>query len=372
MGLQTKELYRELLSALAEGGRAAVVSRYGSGGDGTVQKEVAREADAVRWAEISALAASPGAVSDGPVVHIPPSAGGTELVVIETYLPKPRLVILGGGHIALALTKMAKLCEFSALVFDDRPMFASPERFPDADTVIMDDFSRVFERVNIRETDYVVIVTRGHKHDQECLEGVLKGASPAYTGMIGSRRRTAIVLKQLEAAGYPRAALENVHTPIGLKIGAVTPAEISVAILAEAIGYRRGGAAVCAADAAGEAINSAGALHRAGPDPGEEAGCDFETAELLARHGEDMDALLTILETHGSVPRETGAKMAMSYAGGLLGTIGGGCAEAGVMQDARTVIREGGTLIREIDMTDTAEEDGMVCGGRMRILIEKA
>jgi xanthine dehydrogenase accessory factor len=100
--------------------------------------------------------------------------------------------------------------------------------------------------------------------------------------------------------------------------------------------------------------------------------CDLETAARLAESGEKADALITILETHGSVPREAGAKMSMSYEGAIIGTIGGGCAESGVMQDARTVIREGGWRTVTVDMTDTAEEDGMVCGGHMTVLIEHA
>ncbi|MDR1815086.1 MAG: XdhC family protein [Clostridiales Family XIII bacterium] len=336
---QIQDLYKELLAALADGERAAVVSAYGP--DGATEKTVVRASDAEGWGGVERLASFEGAVTDGPLTHVPADGG---LTVIERYLPKPRLVILGGGHIALALSQMAKLAEFSVLVFDDRPAFASKERFPFADEVIMDDFTKLFERVKIRETDYVCIVTRGHKHDQECLEGVLKGTEPAYTGMIGSRRRVAIVMKQLEDAGYDRAALDLVHTPIGLKIGAVTPAEISVSILAEIISVFR-------------AKNN--------------LTCDIETAEALAAGGAGMDALLTILETHGSVPRETGAKMAMTYEGRILGTIGGGCAESDVMHDARTVIREGGWRLKTVDMTGTAEEDGMVCGGQMQVLIER-
>jgi xanthine dehydrogenase accessory factor len=280
--------------------------------------------------------------------------------MVERYSPKPRIVILGGGHIALALTKMAKLTDFHVTVFDDRPMFANPGRFPEADEVICDDFSRAMERVKVLPSDYVVIVTRGHKHDTECLEGVLSGARPAYTGMIGSRRRVTIVMKQLADAGYPQELLDGVHSPIGLKIDAVTPAEISVAILAEIIQVKRAGFDIKGARAAaahGSEINLS---------------CDIEIAEWLARHGDEADALLTILTTKGPVPRETGAKMAISYEGKTAGTIGGGCAESDVMQDARAVIREGGWMAKAVDMTDSAEDDGMVCGGTMTVIIENA
>ncbi|MCL2111373.1 MAG: XdhC family protein [Clostridiales bacterium] len=342
MSITTKKLYAELMGILANGQSAAVISAYVP--DGGVTKRVVAEGDYVEY-------------SGSPVTHSYAPDG--TLTVVERYLPRPRLVILGGGHIALALTQMAKACDFYTLVFDDRPMFANAERFPHADEVICDDFSCLFERIGIRAADYVVIVTRGHKHDQECIEGVLKGEPPAYTGMIGSRRRIAIVMKQLADEGYPQERLDEVYSPIGLRIGAITPAEISVSILAELIQIRR-------AKLADPALATGTA------DPANTLSCDLETAARLAEHGESADALITILETHGSVPRETGAKMGMSYEGSIIGTIGGGCAEGGVMQDARPIIRDGGWRTVTVDMTDTAEEDGMVCGGHMTVLIEKA
>ena len=342
MSLSTKQLYTTLIETLAAGTSAAVLSRYAKGG-GIAKRVAVIGGDE----ELDSLLSDSGAVTDGPVTHRYTADGS--LLVAERYMPRPRLIIIGGGHIALALTQIAKTCEFYTLVFDDRPMFANAERFPFADEVICDDFSRLFERVGIRETDYVVIVTRGHKHDHECLEGALMGGAPAYTGMIGSRRRVAIVMKQLSDAGYPKERLEKVFSPIGLKIGAVTPAEISVSILSEVIRVKR--------------------VDRAGL---ESASCDLETASCLAEKGDTADALITILETQGPVPRETGAKMSMTYEGTIIGTIGGGCAESEVMHDARTLIREGGWRAVTVDMTDSAEEDGMVCGGQMTVLLERA
>jgi xanthine dehydrogenase accessory factor len=383
------------MEELAAGREAAVVSRYvfgagdgaGDGSDGaagerlhsvgdgvsvggTVEKLLYSKADAAAWSELSDILGSQGVVCDGPIAYIEGATAAVgcsaadrmrpfSLLAVERYLPKPRMLILGGGHIALALTKMAKLTDFYVTVFDDRPAFANPGRFPEADEVICDDFSRVMERVNVRSSDYVVIVTRGHKHDTECLEGVLSGVRPAYTGMIGSRRRVAIVMKQLAEAGYDQELLDDVRSPIGLKIAAVTPAEISIAILAEIIQVKRAGFDIKGARAAaahGSEINLT---------------CDIEIAEWLARHGDEADALLTILTTKGPVPRETGAKMAISYEGRTAGTIGGGCAESDVMQDARTVIRAGGWMMKTVDMTDSAEDDGMVCGGTMTVIIEQ-
>lgn len=337
MSEQTKELYKELIATLATGQKAAVVTVCLP--DGSVSKRIETCSNLFPFGK--------NVVSDGPVSHFYSDDGS--LTMVETYLARPRMIILGGGHIALALSEMARLCDFYTIVFDDRPMFANRTRFPQADEVICDDFSNLFERLRIRKSDYVVIVTRGHKHDQECLEGVLKGDAPAYTGMIGSKRRVAIVMKQLNEAGYSKEHLGEVYSPIGLRIGAVTPAEISVSIMAEIIEVKR--------------------VKR---DDKDNLTCDIETASRLAEEGELSDAIFTILETHGPVPRETGAKMSMTYEGQVIGTIGGGCAESGIMQDARMIIREGGWRTVTIDMTDSAEEDGMVCGGQMTVLIERS
>ena len=337
-----KTIYSRLVEKLDDGVRAAIVTKYQK----NYPKKILYSEDSPEsWKEYLGMMGREGLISDGPVHHL---WDGDELTLIEQYAPKPRMIILGGGHIALPMAHMAKMVDFSVTVFDDRPMYANPERFPDADKVICDDFSRAFSRLNIRKSDYVVIVTRGHKRDADCLEGVLQGEIPAYVGMIGSRRRVAIVLSQLEEKGYSKTDIGKVFTPIGLHIGGVTPAEISVSIIAEIIKVKR-------LDRKDE------------PD----VTSNIEIVEWLAEYGDEADATITILRTAGSVPRETGAKMAMTYEGRTINTIGGGCAEAGVMQEARAVIKDGGYKIVKVDMTDSAEEDGMVCGGEMEVIIEK-
>ncbi|MDR1778436.1 MAG: XdhC family protein [Clostridiales Family XIII bacterium] len=335
-----KDLFGSLMRALAEGQSAAVVTRLTESG---IEKRLLYGSDAADRRELLGLLSAPGTTICGPVSY----CAGEETVVVERYAPRPRMLILGGGHIALALSKMAAAVDFQVVVYDDRPAFASPERFPEADEVICEDFSKLFSRVRIRPQDYVVIVTRGHLHDTECLTGVLRGQIPAYMGMIGSRRRVGIVLRELKEQGFEQGYLDQVHTPIGLPIGAVTPAEIAVSILAEVIRVRRQESA-----AAGEET------------------CDIQTAQWLAQCAEEADALLTVIGTAGSVPREAGAKMAMRYDGPLAGTIGGGCAEGDMMQEARSLIRSGGWAVKQIDLTDAADENGMVCGGTMTILLE--
>jgi xanthine dehydrogenase accessory factor len=341
----TRALYAALTDRLHAGYAAAVKTDYGQG---TVRKLLFSEDESDDWNALQAELYGAGTPyrHDGPVSRL---EGADALTIVERYTPKPRLIVLGGGHIALDLVRIAKLIDFSVTVFDDRPMFANPGRFPGAAEVICDDFSHMSERLRIRSSDYVVIVTRGHKHDTECLEGILKGTPPAYTGMIGSKRRVAIVMRQLAERDYPQNRLDEVHTPIGLMIGAVTPAEIAVSIMAEIIDVKRRGRGTVAG-----------------------LTCETDIAEWLAAHGEEADALITIVTSTGSVPRETGAKMAVNYQGNTSGTIGGGCAEGDVIHRARTVIREGGYEINVVDMTDTAEDDGMVCGGKLTVVIEKA
>jgi xanthine dehydrogenase accessory factor len=161
-------------------------------------------------------------------------------VLIEVVEAPARLVIVGGGHIGRSLCKIGAEVGFSVTVIDDRPEYANQERFPEADHVICDDFEDALEALESDINTYFVLVTRGHKQDELSLRIAL--AKPwAYLGMIGSKRRTGAVLQHLEEEGFPRERLDLVHTPIGLDIGAETPEEIAVSIVAELIMVRRGG-----------------------------------------------------------------------------------------------------------------------------------
>ncbi|MDR0881049.1 MAG: XdhC family protein [Candidatus Adiutrix sp.] len=290
---------------------------------------------------------------DAQGLHL--AQNGRETTLVEFFLPKPRLIILGGGHIALPLVPMAALLRFEVTVFDDRPSFANPGRFPAATQVICESFDHLNQYLPLRQSDYVVIVTRGHQHDQDCLRQILAGEVPYYVGMIGSRRRVAIVRRQLLEEGFAPEKLERLHSPIGLSIGAVTPEEISVSILGEVIKEKR---------------QPSAPRPQANFIPRGENYADLELLEWLARPNQDPAALVTVVATQGSTPREAGAKMAVIFDGRTVGSIGGGCAEADVMRDARALIHNGGHAFKTIDLTDSAEEDGMVCGGTMEVLIE--
>lgn len=145
--------------------------------------------------------------------------GGEAVVFIEVAEVEPSLVIMGAGHIAQPLSKMAKLLGFHVTVLDDRPDFASRERFPEADKVIAADFAETLRNFPITGTSYLVLVTRGHRNDEACLRRVIN-APAAYIGMIGSRRRVKAVFMHLERDGISIDSLNRVHAPIGLDIHA--------------------------------------------------------------------------------------------------------------------------------------------------------
>jgi len=153
------------------------------------------------------------------------------------------LLIVGAGHVGKALAIIGDMCGFSVEVIDDRPEYANAERFPEADRITCGRFDEVLDGYPIDRNTYVVCVTRGHKHDETSLRLVAPSAA-AYVGMIGSKRRVGAVLRHLVEDGIDPGVVERVHTPIGLDIGAETPEEIAVSIMAEIIRARRGGSAL--------------------------------------------------------------------------------------------------------------------------------
>jgi xanthine dehydrogenase accessory factor len=166
---------------------------------------------------------------------------GDAEVTLQLFEAPARLVIVGGGHVGRSLATVAELTGFSVTVIDDRPEFANRERFPMADEVIALDAGEALDGLSLDANTYVVLVSRGHRQDEEALRHAV-GRGAAYVGMIGSQRRTTTVLRHLAEEGLDAAALAAVSTPIGLDIGAETPEEIAISILAEVVMVRRGGA----------------------------------------------------------------------------------------------------------------------------------
>ncbi len=173
---------------------------------------------------------------------------GAVSVFVDVQRRPSTLLIVGAGHVALPLAQLGKLIDFEVVVLDDRPAFANRQRFPMASQVLAQPLQETLRHWPINNDTYIVLVTRGHTHDVECLLEVLD--SPArYIGMIGSKRRIKAVFELLEREqGLDPAKFSRVYSPVGLDIGAETPAEIAVAVIAEIINVYRGGRAVSLAE----------------------------------------------------------------------------------------------------------------------------
>lgn len=169
------------------------------------------------------------------------SEDGDATLYAEVHRPPARLFIVGAGHIAVPLARLGDLLGFPVVVLDDREEFATVERFPDAARVERMAFDDPFRDLAPGPADFVVLVTRAHKYDFDCLRALLDAeAPPRYIGMVGSRRRVRAAFTALLEAGVPSARVAAVHAPIGVGIGAETPEEIAVSIAAELVAVRRG------------------------------------------------------------------------------------------------------------------------------------
>jgi xanthine dehydrogenase accessory factor len=251
------DIYQEIVRIKAEGEEAALVtvvsasgstpreegakmlvradgSIMGTIGGGNIEKQVIKEALAIIKMGIPQRLCY--RLKEGEELGM--VCGGDTEVFVEPILTVPTVYIFGGGHIALPLAKMAKVTGFKIVVIDDRPEYASPERFPEAERTLVTDFAQAFSKLKIDKSSYIVIVTHGHRGDEAVLEGAV-ATQAKYIGMIGSRTKNQTVFSHLLAKGVPQERLDTVHAPIGLAIHAQTPEEIAVSILAEIIQARR-------------------------------------------------------------------------------------------------------------------------------------
>src|SRR5438105_10675435 len=165
--------------------------------------------------------------------------GGTLEVFIEPVLPVSTLYIFGAGHVAWSLYKVARIVGFEVVVTDDRETYANRERFPEARDVYADEYEQVMAQLAPTESSYIVIVTRGHRDDMRVLRWAAE-TQARYIGMIGSQRKTIAIYKELEKEGIAAEKLARIYAPVGIDIGAITPEEIAIAIVAEMIAIRRG------------------------------------------------------------------------------------------------------------------------------------
>lgn len=240
-----------------------------------------------------------------------------------------RLIICGGGHVALELAHIAARLDFEVHVIDDRPEFANRSRFPMAQ-VYCGEFVSALEELGNGPDDYFAVLTRGHVWDGACVAQILRGEF-GYLGMIGSRRKVAATRAMLLEEGFTAGQVDQVHAPIGLNIGGETPAEIAVSIAAQLVQVR-------AAHGGAKGPNLTG--------PG---------------------IVATIVEKEGSVPRGVGAAMLVAPDGTCTGTVGGGALEFWVKERAMERMGQNAGCWREIfDLGDGAEL-GMVCGGKVTV-----
>jgi xanthine dehydrogenase accessory factor len=215
--------------------------RHGTLGDQKLDRLVVDHARLLIADERTEIAvARPRDIVSNPDTTIPDESSDYRLL-FEISRPPLELVICGGGHVGQAVARAARLLGFRITVIDDRIEFASREKFPDSEIkLIADDFIAALRSINLTPATHIVIVTRGHRHDEICLREVVD-RPVRYLGMIGSRRRTTTIRQHLRRDGVDPLLLHRIHAPIGLDIGALTPEEIAIAILAEIVLVRRGG-----------------------------------------------------------------------------------------------------------------------------------
>jgi xanthine dehydrogenase accessory factor len=209
----------------------------GTIGGGCVEAEMtwrARQVIDGRRAQLASYDLTPDQAGEDGLV-----CGGRMEVFIEPIESTPTLCLFGAGHVAQPLARMAKAAGFRVEVADDRVKFANPDRFPEADLVLVEEFTTAAQKMTLGRNTYAVVVTRGHGGDTEALASVV-GKGLRFVGLLGSRPKLVHVVTALEERGVPPAALAEIRCPLGVEVGAVTPEEIAVSILAEMIAVRRG------------------------------------------------------------------------------------------------------------------------------------
>ena len=248
-----------------------------------------------------------------------------EKIFGEVVGGQKKIVICGGGHVSMPIIQLGRQIGCYVTVLEDRPKFADNARRAGADKVI----------------------TRGHVYDRICLESIVRKPH-AYIGMMGSRRRVAQVKHSVLENGANPQVISQLHSPIGLDIKAETPEEIAISIMAEIIQVKN-------QDKRG-------------------AGYSNEIRDAIVKCEDQKKILATIVERKGSAPRSIGTKMLIMEDGRCVDTIGGGCIEAAIVSKALLILRgcAKAPQIVHVDMTGAdAEEEGMVCGGKVKVLLEE-
>ena len=262
-------------------------------------------------------------------------------VFAERFGAVPQLVVCGGGHVAAALVKQAKLLDMPVLAIDDRAEFAQQLRAAGADTVLCAPFAQALQDVPGGAETYFAVLTRSHAFDLDCLTRILQKPA-AYVGMMGSRGRAALVRRQLLENGLDSQRIDALCAPIGLAIGAQTAAEIALSILAQIV-----------------QVKNARPQTEGYPVALLDAMVQAEKAHTPA-------VLATIIARHGSTPRDVGAKMLVLPDGSIVGSVGGGIMEHYTVQAAVPALQ-----CLQLS-ADGKNEDAAVaaCGGSMEVLLQ--
>ena len=269
-------------------------------------------------------------------------------VFAERFGAVPQLVVCGGGHVAAALVKQAKLLGIPVLAIDDREEFAQQLRAAGADTVLCAPFAQALQGVPGGAETYFAVLTRSHVFDLDCLTRILQKPA-AYVGMMGSRGRAALVRRQLLENGLDSQRIDALCAPIGLAIGAQTAAEIALSILAQIVEVK---------NARPQTEGFAPAL--------------LAAMEQAAQNGQPA-VLATIIARHGSTPREVGSKMLLLPDGTTVGSVGGGIMEYRTRQAAAEMLAGHTASVQTVTFSaDGKNEDAAVaaCGGSMELLLE--
>lgn len=267
-----------------------------------------------------------------------------ERFFVEKIEDPHRLFIFGAGHVSKSLYDLACFLDIQTIVSEDREEFLNASRFPNALRVITSDYESTIPELGIKNTDSVVIMTRGHKGDYNVLKSVLSlSGLPGYIGMIGSKSKVAYVFAALIEEGFSKDKIKAVHAPVGLPFDTETPPEIALSIMAEIFTTR----------------------HKKGVSIIEE-----KTKQALCEVKDGIEVIIT--EKHGSGPREVGTRMVVTK-DSVIGTIGGGSLEAHAINDARKMLEDNITVLeKHYSMNNNdASSIGMVCGGDCNLALVK-
>jgi xanthine dehydrogenase accessory factor len=248
LGEECLDIYREVARIKQKGGSAilaTLVSVDGAFSKGKGSKALLKTSGEKIGSLLGGLELEKKILKEGeallkekkPKVLVLSSENRNIEILLEPVFSEPTVYLFGGGHVSEQVAPLAKKVHFKVVVIDDREMFANRNRFPEADEVIVSEFERCFDKLNIDESSYIVIVTRGHLYDRFVLEQAVQSKA-RYIGMIGSKKKIRTLYQNLMERGMKQEVLNQVYAPIGIDINSETPEEIAVSIVAELIKVR--------------------------------------------------------------------------------------------------------------------------------------